>query len=372
MIYLHIPFCKSFCLYCDFYSEICNGFEAKYPEAVLREIDEREKEIAGNVSASALAGADTLYIGGGTPSVLPLEGLRAIVERLGEIRGGRPYDEFTVEVNPEDIVEKGLEYVRGLKALGASRISMGVQSFDDRMLRWMNRRHDAARAEQAFNLLREGGFDNISIDLIFGISHLSDEIWASTIEKAVELGPEHISAYQLSIEEGSGLARLVERGKYTEAPEEDCARQYSILCEKLAAAEFNHYEISNFAKPDFEARHNSAYWTRIPYVGLGPGAHSFSVGDEQVRSWNPDNLKDYIDGKAVREKEVLTSEDLEVETVMLALRTAKGSDNLAAHCSAEKLQEAISRGDIITTPSGNLRIPESRFFISDSIISNLI
>lgn len=372
MIYLHIPFCKSFCLYCDFYSEICNGFEAKYPEAVLREINGREKEIANNVSASALAGADTLYIGGGTPSVLPLESLRTIVDRLGEIRGGKPYDEFTVEVNPEDIAQKGIDYVRGLKAMGADRISMGVQSFDDGMLRWMNRRHSAEGAVQAFSLLRKGGFENISIDLIFGISHLTDEMWTSTIEKALALGPEHISAYQLSIEEGSGLAKLVRRGKYTEASEEDCARQYSILCQKLSEAGFNHYEISNFARPDYEARHNSAYWSRIPYVGLGPGAHSFSVGQKQVRSWNRDSLKDYIEGKDVREKEILTGEDLEVESVMLALRTSRGSDNLADLCPPEKIHEALQRGDLVRTPSGNLRIPESRFFVSDSIISSLI
>ena len=372
MIYLHIPFCKSFCLYCDFYSEICNGFEAEYPRAVLREIDKREKEIANNVSASALAGADTLYIGGGTPSVLPLDALRTIVDRLGKIRGPKAYDEFTVEVNPEDIVGKGIDYVRGLKALGANRISMGVQSFDDSMLRWMNRRHDSAEAVKAFDLLRNGGFDNISIDLIFGISHLTDEMWASTIEKAIALGPEHISAYQLSIEEGSGLAKLVKRGKYSEAPEEDCARQYSMLCQKLSEAGFNHYEISNFAKPDYEARHNSAYWSRIPYVGLGPGAHSFSAGERQIRSWNRDNLRDYIDGKDVREEEILTGEDLEIEAVMLALRTSRGSDNLTDLCPPEKIHEALQRGDLVRTPSGNLRIPESRFFISDSIISSLI
>ena len=194
------------------------------------------------MNMSAPGAVNTLYIGGGTPSVLPLDVLSRIVgavsqtERLSlvtePVEVTTPtelFDEFTVEVNPEDIVEKGREYVRGLLALGVNRVSMGIQSFNDDILRWMNRRHDAGNAVKAFHILRESGVRNISIDLIFGISQLTDETWKDTIEKALELSPEHISAYQLSIEEGSALAKMVADGRYVEASEEQCRRQYDIL-----------------------------------------------------------------------------------------------------------------------------------------------
>ena len=252
------------------------------------------------MNMSAQDAVNTLYIGGGTPSVLPLDVLSRIVgavsqtERLSlvtePVEVTTPtelFDEFTVEVNPEDIVEKGREYVRGLLALGVNRISMGIQSFNDDILRWMNRRHDAGNAVKAFHILRESGVLNISIDLIFGISQLTDETWKDTIEKALELSPEHISAYQLSIEEGSALAKMVADGRYVEASEEQCRHQYDVLCQTLRQAGYHHYEISNFAKPGFEAVHNSAYWRRAPYIGLGPGAHSLTGN---VRSWNSQEL----------------------------------------------------------------------------------
>ena len=237
MIYLHVPFCGSFCTYCDFYSEICRSAQAfnEYADAVIAEIRDRRKELEMNMSAQDAV--NTLYIGGGTPSVLPLDVLARIVSAVTEpVEVTSPFEEFTVEVNPEDIVEKGSEYVRGLLALGVNRISMGVQSFDDGILRWMNRRHDAARAVEAFRILRGSGVRNISIDLIFGLSQLAAEIWKDTIEKALELAPEHISAYQLSIEEGSALAKMVADGRYVEATDEQCRRQYDILCQSLRLA----------------------------------------------------------------------------------------------------------------------------------------
>ena len=248
MIYVHVPFCRSFCTYCDFYSEIASDEDfGRYADRVCREIAERKEEITDEVN--------TLYIGGGTPSVPPLSVLEKIVSAIGK----GPYEEFTIEVNPEDIVEKGPSYVEGLRALGANRISMGVQSFDDRILRWMNRRHNAERAEEAFHLLREGGFDNISIDLIFGFPMLAEKLWEETIERALGLSPEHISCYQLSIEEGSHLASLAAKGLFKEASQEYSSLQYYTLCEKLHEAGYHHYEISNFALPGKEAVHNSAY-----------------------------------------------------------------------------------------------------------------
>ena len=268
MIYVHVPFCKKFCTYCDFYSEIAEeGCFKAYGDGVCAEIRQRAKDMDDDPR--------TLYFGGGTPSVLPLSVLTRILITLDEVGHGGPYREFTMEVNPEDIVEKGKGYVESLLSLGVNRLSIGVQSFDDRMLQWMNRRHDAAGAKEAFRLAREAGAENISLDLIFGITHLDDAVWADTIDQAIALGPEHISCYQLSVEGESALAEMVAEGRYTEADDTLCRRQYDMLCQKLGAAGYHHYEISNFAKEGFEAVHNGGYWERRPYVGIGPGAHSF-------------------------------------------------------------------------------------------------
>ena len=394
MIYLHVPFCGSFCTYCDFYSEICRSRQAfnEYADAVIAEIRDRRKELEMNMSAQDAV--NTLYIGGGTPSVLPLDVLSRIVgavsqtERLSlvteqlslvtePVEVTTPtelFDEFTVEVNPEDIVEKGREYVRGLLALGVNRISMGIQSFNDDILRWMNRRHDAGNAVKAFHILRESGVRNISIDLIFGISQLTDETWKDTIEKALELSPEHISAYQLSIEEGSALAKMVADGRYVEASEEQCRRQYDILCRCLGRSGYHHYEISNFAKPGFEAVHNSAYWRRAPYIGLGPGAHSLTGN---VRSWNSQELPHRsTDGSPAtysRTSETLSPEDIRVERIMLSLRTDKGLEAAELYSLADRavINSLLSEG-ALEKQGDSIRIPEDRLFTSDEIIRELI
>ena len=423
MIYLHVPFCGSFCTYCDFYSEICRSAQAfnEYADAVIAEIRDRRKELEMNMSAQDAV--NTLYIGGGTPSVLPLDVLARIVSAVTEpVEVTSPFEEFTVEVNPEDIVEKGSEYVRGLLALGVNRISMGVQSFDDGILRWMNRRHDAARAVEAFRILRGSGVRNISIDLIFGLSQLAAEIWKDTIEKALELAPEHISAYQLSIEEGSALAKMVADGRYVEATDEQCRRLYDILCQSLRLAGYHHYEISNFAKSGFEAVHNSAYWRRVPYVGLGPGAHSLtgnvrswnsqelphrqqdetsSCNPDRISSCNPDSTScqtssrnlDVISscnsglssrqtssrnpsGKLAtysRNFETLSPEDIRVERIMLSLRTDKGlkATELYSLTDSTVVDALLSEG-ALERQGASIRIPEDHLFTSDEIVRELI
>lgn len=394
MIYLHVPFCGSFCTYCDFYSEICRSRQAfnEYADAVIAEIRDRRKELEMNMSAQDAV--NTLYIGGGTPSVLPLDVLSRIVgavsqtERLSlvteqlslvtePVEVTTPtelFDEFTVEVNPEDIVEKGREYVSGLLALGVNRISMGIQSFDDGILRWMNRRHSAAGAVEAFRILRRCGVRNISVDLIFGLSQLADDVWEDTIERALELAPEHISAYQLSIEEGSALAKLVADGRYIEASDEQCRHQYDVLCQSLRQAGYHHYEISNFAKPGFEAVHNSAYWSRVPYIGLGPGAHSLT-GD--IRSWNSQELPHRSpDGSLAtysRTSETLSPEDIRVERIMLSLRTDKGLEAAELYSLTDStVVDALLSEGALERQGGSIRILESRLFTSDEIIRELI
>ena len=349
----------------------------KFADALVREIRLRADEITDEVN--------TLYIGGGTPSVLPLYVYERILEELKSLGHGGPFDEFTVEVNPEDIVDKGPDYVEGLLKLGVNRISMGVQSFDDGVLKFMNRRHDALTARKAYAVLEEAGVRNISIDLIFGLPQLSDSQWQETLDNALSISssgslPQHISSYQLSVEPGSMLAKLVDRGKWSEASEELCERQYGVLCEALRKAGYRHYEISNFALPGFEAKHNSAYWKHIPYVGLGPGAHSF-VADS--RSWNEPDLQRYIDSPlSVRDGETLTQDQMVLERIMLALRTSDGIDEdfLCMHCDSRRLKHAIGSGDLlrivseseVNAISGRIRIPEDRFFVSDRIIAGLV
>lgn len=421
MIYVHVPFCRSFCTYCGFYSELCSRKETQqvqnrlfgdYAEALCEEIASRQEEISAARSENAPdvpAAPDTLYIGGGTPSVLPLPVLERIVKALGPAT----YEEFTVEVNPDDVVTGGPEYVAGLRALGVNRVSMGVQSFDDAILRWMNRRHDAAGAREAFRLLRACDFDNISIDLIFGLSQLSEEAWSCTVREALALRPEHISAYQLSIEEDSALERMVSDGRYAEASEEQCRSQYDTLCRMLADAGYVHYEISNWARPGREAVHNSAYWRRVPYVGLGPGAHSFTPGSHRltpdprslhtlssdapafasevctrptvpraassfpainssglqslpsdapavtpgIRSWNSRELpRREAGGRLVRwraEQEVLSADEAAEETIMLGLRTASGLPlaTLRSLSPSAPIDTLISEGALQLIPS---------------------
>ncbi len=371
MIYIHIPFCGSFCTYCDFYSEVTGGRSYDgFVSSLCREIEAGKENIDKE--------ANTLYIGGGTPSVLPLSSFYSIGNILG-----KEFSEYTVEVNPEDIVTKGRDYVRGLLDIGINRVSMGVQSFDDRMLKWMNRRHDSGAALEAFDILRDAGVENISIDLIFGIAHLDDNLWRSTVEKAVALRPQHISAYQLSVESGSVLAGMVRSGKYSEAEESQCRRQYDVLCSMLSDAGYRHYEISNFSIPGYEAKHNSAYWRHVPYRGFGPGAHSLDIVDgKYVRSWNIPDLKKYIAyyGTGVlsdiRQYEVLNEEQLAIEKIMLGLRTDSGVSHsiLDKVSGRDRLEILIGKGMLVPVPDNpsSVRIPENCFFISDSIIADLV
>ena len=385
MIYVHVPFCKSFCTYCDFYSERACPSGA-YVDEVCAEAEARRAEI------EASAAVDTLYFGGGTPSVLPSSMLGAIADACG----GRTWREWTVEVNPDDITA---DYASELRDLGVNRISMGVQSLDDGMLRWMNRRHDAACARKAFEYLRGAGFGNISVDVIFGVGGMSSGMLLSTVRELVSWRPEHISAYQLSVEEGSALGRLAREGRYTELPDELCATQYYLICNELAAAGYEHYEISNWALPGRRAVHNSAYWTRAPYVGLGPGAHSLSncfqpssdrhsllrhsrpdreSPQPNCRSWNSEELSGW---KASGEK--LSAEEIREEHIMLALRTADGipasviPDNVSSSVIPNNVSSSVIPDLIgnLLAPSaipGNLRIPEDRWFTADDIISSVL
>ena len=393
MIYIHFPFCRSFCTYCDFYSVREMGKMEQYKNALLREIDARRAFLM------SCAEPATLYVGGGTPSLCPVEWLSEVVSALRAAVG--EFEELTVEVNPDDVTR---EYVLGLRGLGVNRVSMGVQSFSDTSLMWMARRHSANRAREAYKVLREAGFDNVSLDLIFGYdpvrwgsSPTSADVlmrfWREDLEEVLRLRPEHISAYQMSVEDGSVLGEKALAGQYHEPADEICAAQYALLQNSLSDAGYEQYEVSNFALPGRRALHNSGYWERLPYIGLGPGSHSFD-GDRR-RSWNVPDVDIYVrywlpealqraehrgsaeagdcasDIHAVSGCETLTDEDVLVEKVMLGLRRTSGlllSD--VPELNHETVGRLVSSGSLIED-DGRIRIPPSNLFISDTIIRSL-
>lgn len=352
-IYIHIPFCKTHCTYCAFYSELLRNKQGSesFVSALLSEI--ADSDFPDNVR--------TLYIGGGTPSVLSISEFKAITAALETKFPIRGLKEFTVEVNPDDILHWGQDYVEALKSLGVSRISMGVQSFDDSVLHLMGRRHNAEQAKSAYKLLLNSHIDNLSIDLIFGFREGLDS--AALEAELQDLGrlPQHISCYQLSIEEGSGLDRMQAKGLYSMPSDEECERQYYAICSLLKKLGYHHYEISNWALPGFESRHNSAYWNHSPYLGLGPGAHSLIIDEKGnfIRRWNDECLEKYLQVGAMaagserqrawntlRGEEKLTPEQIREERIFLGLRTDKGVDGQ--------------------------RIPEDKWFVSDSIIVDML
>lgn len=340
-------------------------------------VDALKREIAGkrDFFKDNQSIPDTIYFGGGTPSSLPVDWLAEITDLI--VKTYSPdIKEFTVEVNPEDVNRRLLS---GLKAIGVNRISMGAQSFHDRHLIWMNRRHNSDDTINAFNMMRSAGFDNISLDLIFGYEMLSDEEWDYNIDTLVSLSPEHVSAYQLGVEANSTLAEMIDNGDYAEMDDENSSRQYAMLQSALKDGGFNQYEISNFSRKGREAIHNSSYWNRAPYLGLGPSAHSYSGN---VRSWNIDILdrytaallKDQPNNSYIR-NERLSENDIFNEKIMLGLRKVEGVklaslDKERLILKNQEINYLESSGSLIVE-KGRMRIPSDKLFISDSIISQL-
>ncbi|MBQ0087587.1 MAG: radical SAM family heme chaperone HemW [Bacteroidales bacterium] len=342
-IYVHFPFCTSRCIYCDFYSRVRKDFP-EYVDALIREAEDRRGFLKGVPPA-------TLYFGGGTPSVLPVGELERLVSALSGSLDLSGVGEFTVEVNPDDI---DFDKAYGFRTLGVTRISMGIQSMNDDHLKWMKRRHTAEDAVRAFKTLRGAGFGNISVDLIFGYEGLSSQEWGRTIRKVVELFPEHISCYQMM-------------GKYASADDDACLSQYLALQSVMGEAGYQQYEISNYCKPGFHSRHNSAYWRREPYLGLGAAAHSFDGG--YSRYWNVSDTDAYIAGAPLR-GENLTDVEVAEEVIMLGLRTSDGIPKELV-CRNPSYPGFIASGAIIES-GDRVRISPASFFVSDDLISRLI
>ena len=317
-IYVHIPFCASRCSYCDFFSTVRLEKAGKpYVNALVAEAALRRDELRDET-------VKTLYMGGGTPSQLPLPLLEDLVHGLGRAFDLTTVEEFTIEANPDDVTS---EWCAALTALGVNRVSMGVQSFEDDILKAIRRRHTARQAIEAVSRLRDAGISNISIDLIYGLPGQTLESWGQSVNQALDMRPQHISAYGLTYEEGTLLWWQRQRGEVEEVPEDDCIEMYRLLVTRLREAGYEHYEISNFALPGFHSRHNSSYWDETPYLGLGAAAHSY---DGTVRRSNPCDLQQYIDsvmaGKTAYEQEEMTCWERYDERVMLGLRTARGLD----------------------------------------------
>lgn len=357
-LYIHTPFCHSKCAYCDFYSmPVRAGMEMRYARAVKRELEMR---------ANAYPPFSTLYLGGGTPSILSIEALAAMMPDA-------PDGEVTIEVNPEDVT---LDKACAWLDLGINRASMGVQSLSDDELAIIGRRHSAAKAIQACETLRRAGFANISLDLIYGLPLQSLSSWQKSLTALLALRPEHLSAYMLSYEPRTRLSAMLRAGKIRETDEDTLEQMYASLCRATAEAGYEHYEISNFALPGRRARHNTSYWTGEPYLGLGPGAHSF---DGRDRCFNPPNLREYLDKiESCIPAARIDDEDDDSrfnDRLMTALRTAEGLnlDTVPSERLPRLLRDGAPylRSGRLIIYGNHLRIPQASWLISDTIISDL-
>lgn len=361
-VYIHIPFCRRICFYCDFHHSASLVRKSEMLAAIGRELSARRNEIEpGSVR--------TLYFGGGTPSVCTSEEIGSFVRQVRTLWEADAFEEVTVEANPDDLSPG---YLAELRAAGVDRLSIGIQSFHDAHLERMNRRHTAQTAVEAVRDAQRAGFGNITVDLIYGLPWMTPEEWQYNLDRAVGLGVQHISAYHLTIEPRTVF------GKQGLQPVDEAVseRHFAMLRETLLKAGFEHYEVSNFALPGFRARHNSVYWHGEPYLGVGPAAHSYDGID--CRSWNVANNKLYLGGVG-RETERLSRTDRLNEYLMTRLRTAEGisSEYLTACFGATttgrigaRCEDFVASGDMCRTPEGFAVLPE-RFLISDFLISEL-
>lgn len=317
-IYLHIPFCKQACHYCNFHFSTSLRQRGEMLGAILKELDLQKNYLGG-------AEIHSVYFGGGTPSLLELGELEQVFEKINHLHRIAPNAEITLEANPDDLSPEKLRDLRAHTPV--NRLSIGIQSFADEDLRWMNRAHQAHHARACLDDALAAGFQDLSIDLIYGSPTTPDEQWAANLRTAFGYGIPHLSCYCLTVEEGTALGTFVRRGLRPPVDEERAARQFEMLMEAAAAQGYEHYEISNFALPGRYARHNTNYWRAEPYLGVGPSAHSF---DGASRQWNVAHNAQYIqhlaEGKIPFEREVLTPAQHFNEYVMTSLRTMWGAD----------------------------------------------
>lgn len=370
-IYIHIPFCKKLCSYCDFYHILSQPDNKQYIDALNREAILR-RDYLGTQSVS------TIYIGGGTPSVLQPGEIKSILDNITANFRVEADPEVTIEVNPDDIND---EFLEGLKKTITNRISIGIQSWRDEDLKFMNRRHTASVAATALEKILGAGYENVTIDLIYGIPGMKTADWASSLDISFSYNIKHLSAYHLTIEPGTMLGKMKEKGVLSEIDEDASTSQFHTLIEKAESAGFIHYEISNFGLPGFLSVHNSNYWKQVSYLGLGPSAHSFNG---YSRQWNIRDVKKYIkavdSGSLIFDKEELDRKTRFNEYIMTSLRTMWG-------ISLDYVEEVFDKEgyDYIKNLSGKfidyglmkqekqtLVLTNQGMMISDNIISELM
>lgn len=369
-IYIHIPFCKSRCIYCGFYSTTLLDLRKKYINAVCREMELRENYIREPFS--------TIYLGGGTPSLLDEAELTKLFLYINNVYDVDRNAEITMECNPDDITP---EFTNMLSRLPINRVSMGAQTFADSRLRLLHRRHNSDEVKHAVKLLREAGIKNISIDLMFGFPDESLSQWKEDISAALALNVEHISAYSLMYEEDTPLWKMLDTGKVKEIDEELSLTMFKELVCQLTDAGYEHYEISNFARPGYRSRHNSSYWHQVPYIGLGAAAHSFDLNSRQ---WNVADLKLYIEeinnGIIPMEREELDNDTTFNDIITTALRTSDGIDLNAMETRLGKRYrntlisaagKHIEQG-LLEIRHDRLRLTAEGIFISDMVMSDLM
>lgn len=367
-IYIHYPYCKQKCHYCNFFSVATKKFKGQFTEALLKELALRKHELQSSITS--------IYFGGGTPSMLPVEEIRKITEHISILFQLQENAEITLEANPDDL---NYSYLGQLKNTMINRLSIGIQSFNDNELKSINRVHDANAAYNSVKMAQDAGFDNLSIDLIYGIPNSTYQSWLHNLEMVHELRVAHLSAYTLTQESRTAYDILVKKGKLLPPDDEKALEQYAVLQNHLSILEMEQYEISNYSRRGMRANHNTNYWKGIPYLGLGPSAHSF---DGNSRRWNKAALTDYIgilDGLPLEyEKEILTPENKWNERMMTGLRTQWGIDveNLARDFPENWVRDFeqlahnfIEKGLMVQTQSVFCLSPKGKLF-ADGIASD--
>lgn len=369
-LYIHIPFCASRCVYCGFYSTTLPALRDAYVDALCQELTLRAEELPADEAIT------TIYLGGGTPSQLTTDQLDRLFSYIYKVYRSQPV-EVTMECNPDDITPAFADWIAQSPI---DRISMGAQTFSDDRLRLLRRRHTAAEVRRATTLLRQAGIRNISIDLMFGFPGETLTDWEQDIDEALRLGVEHISAYSLMYEEGTTLHRWLSEGRIQEIDDDLSLRMYDRLVDRLTAAGYRHYEISNFALPQRESRHNSSYWRDVPYMGLGASAHSF---DGRQRSWNVADIETYIAaigrGERPSTVEALDPDTHYEDVVLTSLRTAEGIDlgKIRRDFGSQRLDFLLAAADqdlrqgYLVREDDHLRLTRRGIYLSDGITARL-
>ncbi|NDV66946.1 radical SAM family heme chaperone HemW [Bacteroides sp. 224] len=370
-IYIHIPFCKTRCIYCDFYSSTRSELKEQYIHALCKELKARKEYLRGET-------IKTIYWGGGTPSQLAEEDFRQVFDTIEDIYGLNTAKEITLEANPDDLTP---EYLEMLASLPFNRLSIGVQTFNEETLQLLKRRHSAQQAIEAFGNARKAGFQNISIDLMYGLPGETVDSWAKDLSTAINLKPEHLSAYHLIYEEGTPLFNMLQSSQIKEVNEEKSLLFFQMLMEQLKKAGYEHYEISNFSLPRLQSQHNTSYWEGVPYLGCGASAHSFN---KDSREWNVSSIDAYIKGietdNRVYEIETLDKNTQYNDYIITSLRTNRGIDisRLTEEFGKEYMEycfhtaQKYLKNEELKLENNHLILTQKGIFVSNSIMSDLL